>query len=159
MSCERKPEANVHKAPAAPTDNTNCETVTAAGSLMYTVFFSGSGGKDVNTSGTDLVLIILSVTTSPATSSANDGGATYPVYTNNLAGTLSSCDAISQCATLAYNDPPSSPINYYSFDVHYQISPPAWVCIQYYDLGQTSDFSVQNANVGQAYGYDATAYV
>lgn len=64
-----------------------------------------------------------------------------------------------QCATLAYNDPPNNPINYYSFNLYYSISDATWFCLQYYDLSTAADFNTVDANVGQSYGYDATSYL
>lgn len=116
----------------------------------YSVKFNGYGGKlppaPMNTY-TRLRRFI--VTTNPATDAGNDNPS-YPPITSVVDGTLSTCDALLQCANLAVNDPDS----YWSFDLHYKKSTAQWICIQYFDPGQTAaDFTVTDTDIGAAYGY------
>lgn len=94
----------------------------------------------------------LTVQTNPATDGGNTQPASFPPITTTLDGSLYTCDAVSQCAALAL----SRSNQYYSFDLHFDRSVTSWICVQYYDPGQTAaDFTVVNPNVGEAYGYTA----
>ena len=105
-----------------------CTEITVSG-YAYVNIYSGSG----YTENTD-----------------NPGNEDLPMITTYLDGTLSTCDASSQCATLAYNDDEI----YHGYDLHYLQSSQQWVCVQYLSGNDdTSYWNVANSDVTAAYGY------
>ena len=71
-----------------------------------------------------------------------------------MSGTLSMCDAVSECASIA--DAPSSNDYsvYYSFDLHYLASNASWECVLYYDPNtDPSYFNVADLDACLTFGY------
>lgn len=73
----------------------------------------------------------------------------FPTIQSTIDGSLSACDAISQCVHTAY----TTGYQYYGVDLHYLLAEQQWSCWLYYDSIQASCFSVTDADVGQTYGY------
>lgn len=62
------------------------------------------------------------------------------------------CDAANTC-TQSTRD-----FGYLSFDLHFLTSSSQWACVQYRGYSNSTDFSVQDSDVGAAYGYNLKYY-
>ena len=111
--------------------------------------------------------------TEDPSSPVNVNAATFPPIRLYMAGSVSLCDAASQCGSAALNQefnttsPPSARVNYFSIDLHYLSSQAQWECVQYqgnygtYGYGGGGDgtyFNVSNPDVSAGYGYSFAYY-
>jgi len=77
--------------------------------------------------------------------------ASFPPLINYIDGSTDACDAISQCASLTYDN---GLHYYYSFDLHFTISNHTWECVQFFDgNNDPSYFNQADPDVSVAYGY------
>ncbi|KAF2722974.1 hypothetical protein K431DRAFT_283482 [Polychaeton citri CBS 116435] len=108
-----------------------CSAASNAQGGFYTLYYTGSGyTENYNNPGND-----------------NTG---FPPLVNYFPASTSTCDAVTQCASISYADP----YVYWSFDLHFRTSTNQWECVQFFDNSQDPGyFNVADPDVSVAYGY------